>query len=183
MQYFRMLLDVLGCPDLVAAKLPKQKGYRDAALFTAITTLIGTLPITLFSSLVSFENLTVPLRVLLAFLITLVASALSPALALIQAWILQHVLLLLGGKGRLDGSFRAVAFASAPKILLSIPFINLAAGIWSIVLSLLFLSKVHNVSLLRALAAFLILILFVTLIALIIIFALIPLIALAAGEL
>jgi hypothetical protein len=69
----------------------------------------------------------------------------------VGAAIIHIVAMLLGGKGDYSATYKALAYAATPSLLAGwIPFLGILAGLYSLFLAIIGISKLHQVTLARA---------------------------------
>jgi hypothetical protein len=108
---------------------------------------------------------------LVAFIVTLILSPIYTAVALLIGAGIYHLLVFLlvrPGNAGFEATFRVVCYVAAVQLISWIPIVNIVAGIYAIVLSVLGIREVHNTTTGKALLVVLIPVVVLLLIVLII---------------
>ncbi|MFB6076149.1 MAG: YIP1 family protein [Candidatus Aenigmatarchaeota archaeon] len=145
-------------------------GYEKPIVFAAINFVIVSLitGILYFSYLSTFGGLflngpmpgfipNIGLVGILAIPFMIVLSLVGGIISLFVVAAISHVLLIIvGGKGSYEGTFRIVAYTTAFVLISWIPVLNILIGIYALYVVLIGYSKIHEISKGRALLGLLI---------------------------
>jgi hypothetical protein len=117
-----------------------------------------------FSGLFGVIGISIPIFIYISLIVS----------TFVGAAIIHIVAMLLGGKGDYSATYKALAYAATPSLLAGwIPFLGILAGLYSFYLAIVGISKLHEVSMGKAVAIILIPVVVFAIIAAIITFVII----------
>lgn len=143
MGIFEKAKKVLTNPSTFYDEIKSEKGLWKASGYYAVFLLFQLLA----SSLLNFLEFDIFIFVIglpIAFVLSFLQACFSVGITYIFAKILK-------GKGNLYDTYKALFYAATPGLLLGwIPYVSILGALWTLYLAVKGISKLHNVSMLRA---------------------------------
>ncbi|MBI2676265.1 MAG: YIP1 family protein [Candidatus Aenigmarchaeota archaeon] len=136
--------------------IKREDGVKNAFIFIAAASLVPTVISILAAALGLSQaaNAIESLGFLSIYLLIPVFYVLSVLLYFVQAGILHIFVFMAGGKKGYHSTYKALAYGNLPSTLVSwIPLIGFIGTLWSLYLVILGISKLHEITMLRALIA------------------------------
>ncbi|MCK5474093.1 MAG: YIP1 family protein [Candidatus Aenigmarchaeota archaeon] len=156
--YFDKMKLIITKPKVFFDEMPTTGGYKGPVLFMSINYFLFsiiqlvvsyvTAP-DLFSLMGAASLLSIPIFLLgIVFLIGFFIS-----ITFLIGGYYHFFFKMFKGQGKYEGTIRALVYPTALLPFSAIPFVNIITGIYSLYISLLGISKIHKISITRALGA------------------------------
>lgn len=165
MGWLESVKNVIGSPDSFFSKMPTSGGFKPPLRFASINlTILGVIFGLIVSFMLSFILSILTLATgkggtalnlikgvtgfgIISIPLVIVASLIVGIISIFVTSGILHVLLLLfGGKGNFEGTFRVMAYTTALLILAWIPFVNIFVAFYAVYIEIVGFSKVHRIS-------------------------------------
>lgn len=150
-------------PSKFFDSIKSEKGVKEAFKYTAVISIVSVIGSFIASaSLMSFLSLLgLPqegsLFTGMSYILPIVMYVVVLLSSFVGAGIIHLIAMLLKGKGNYAATYKAMMYANTPSSLLGwIPLLGFVFSLYSIYLEIMGISKLHNVSMLRAAAIVLI---------------------------
>jgi len=140
--------DVLFKPAEFFKKVSTEKGIKDALIFFAIVWLISMILSALIASMAlgalgtAFSIATLPMQYVMGFVGLLIAT--------VFLFIFTKI---LGGTGNFEQTLRVGCYVAVTGLVSWIPIIGFVGMIWGIVLTVIGIQEIHQLTLLKAIIA------------------------------
>ncbi|RLG15827.1 MAG: hypothetical protein DRN71_00390 [Candidatus Nanohalarchaeota archaeon] len=161
MKFLNKIKLIILNPKKFFSIMPKTGGYKEPLIFYMIMTAIMVLVFT--PTDLSSINLLISLIAILSTLI------ICTPILFVSALILHIFLKILGAQGKYESTVRVMAYSSAASIFAWIPYAGILAILYQIYISVIGYKAVHNISALKIIIGFILIILLIIVILAIII--------------